>query len=41
MANHLQKALVNNLIELQQITINQLIDKRYKKLMSMGVSKTQ
>lgn len=41
MANHLQKALVNNLIELQHITLNQLVDKRYKRLMSIGVGKTQ
>ena len=35
MANHLQKALVNNLIELQHLSVNQLVEKRYKKLMSV------
>lgn len=40
MANQLQKVLVNNLIELQQLTINQLVDKRYKRLMSIGVTQS-
>ncbi len=41
MANQLQKVLINNLIELQHLTINQLVDKRYKRLMSMWVTKSQ
>ncbi len=41
MASTLQKALVNNLMELQHLSLSQLVEKRYKRLMSMGVTKVQ